>query len=92
MLTEGQRVVNRDSETLNATRDWNADGSDIDCCDRLFDSLTCVGAYDHRLALVRVQGQSIQVKPAMDCVKTVGPVRSVLASVSATYSCVSSAY
>ena len=51
VLTEEQRVVDRDSEAFNAARDWNADGTNIDCCDLLFGSLTCVGANDYRLGL-----------------------------------------
>jgi hypothetical protein len=93
VTTEGQRVVDRDSKTLYAARDWNADGSDVDCCDRLLDSLTCVGADDHRLGLVRVQEQSIQIKAAMDCVKTVGQVQQCFSVRKCNvYSCVSSTY
>ena len=75
MLIEGQRVVDRDSQTFDAVRNWNTDGTDVYCCYRLFDALSCTGADDDRLCLVRVQGQSIDVEPKMDCVETVGQVR-----------------
>jgi hypothetical protein len=75
MLIEGQCVVDRHSKALEAMLDWNADGPDVDCCDRLFNSLSCAGADDHRLCLVRIQVHSIHVEPATDCVETVGQIR-----------------
>ena len=74
MLIEGQRVVDRHSKALDAMQDWNADGPDVDCCDRLFNSLSCTGADDHRLCLVRIQVHSIHVEPATDCVEIVSQI------------------
>ena len=68
MPIEGQRVVDRYSKALDAIRDWNADGPDVDCCDRLFNSLSCTEIDDDRICRVRIIGQSIDIEPVMSCI------------------------
>jgi hypothetical protein len=63
MLIEGQRVVDR-KHAFDAMRNWNA----VHCCYRHYEALSCTGADDDRICLVKVQGKSADVEPAMYCV------------------------
>ena len=56
---ESQRVVNDDSETLNAIRRTNFGISDDDKIERTFRSVPSAGSNDNGFSLVRVERQAV---------------------------------